>query len=62
MRKPKQVRVEPSGARFRRQEKASVLDPVPEAWAWLDAIAGPLDKDFVEAVNERPQSAEWSDL
>jgi predicted nucleic acid-binding protein len=27
---------------------------LPKGWAWLDAIAGRLDDDFVEAVDERP--------
>jgi hypothetical protein len=26
----------------------------PKNWAWLDAIAGTLDDDFVKAVNEQP--------
>jgi hypothetical protein len=24
-------------------------------WAWLDSIAGKLDKDFVRAINEQPE-------
>jgi hypothetical protein len=31
-----------------------ILEPVPDTWIWLDAIAGTLDKDFVEAVREQP--------
>src|SRR5712691_4434571 len=27
-------------------------------WAWLDAIVGPLDDDFVQAVNEKPGQQE----
>ena len=27
-------------------------------WSWLDAIAGKLDDDFVQAVNEQPQRQE----
>jgi antitoxin VapB len=33
-------------------------ETVPENWAWLDAIAGELDEDFVEAVNEQPPEQE----
>lgn len=28
--------------------------PVAKDWAWLDALTGPLDEDFVRAVNEQP--------
>lgn len=31
--------------------------PIPqrvENWAWLDALVGPLDEDFVQALNEEP--------
>ena len=27
-------------------------------WAWLDAIAGTLDEDFIQAVDERPSQQE----
>jgi hypothetical protein len=30
----------------------------PEDWAWLDALVGPLDDDFVQAMNEEPGSQE----
>jgi hypothetical protein len=30
----------------------------PEDWAWLDALVGPLDEDFVHAINEEPGSQE----
>ena len=33
-------------------------EPVPEDWAWLDALAGTLDDDFVDAVNEQPPEQE----
>ena len=29
-----------------------------EDWSWLDAIAGKLDDDFVQAVNEQPNQQE----
>jgi len=28
---------------------------MPENWAWLDAIVGKLDDDFVRAVQEQPE-------
>jgi antitoxin VapB len=30
-----------------------MVEPLNDVWAWLDAIVGPLDDDFVEAVNEQ---------
>jgi antitoxin VapB len=30
----------------------------PEDWAWLDALVGPLDEDFVQAMNEEPREQE----
>jgi virulence-associated protein VagC len=35
-----------------------VLEPVPESWEWLDALAGKVDGDFVSAVREQPEAAE----
>jgi antitoxin VapB len=29
-----------------------ILEPIPKDWAWLDAIVGKLDDDFIEAVRE----------
>jgi hypothetical protein len=29
----------------------------PEDWAWLDALVGPLDEDFVRAATEEPAHA-----
>jgi hypothetical protein len=41
---------------FRRYDKERVpmVEPPNKDWAWLDALVGPLDDDFVEAVNEPP--------
>jgi len=33
-------------------------NPRPEDWAWLDALVGPLDEDFVQALTERPPNQE----
>jgi virulence-associated protein VagC len=35
-----------------------VLEPVPDSWAWLDAVAGNLDEDFVSAVREQFEAVE----
>ena len=54
VRLPKRFRVEGRAVRITRRGTAIVLEPVPETWAWLDAVAGKLDEDFVEAVKEEP--------
>ncbi len=62
IRLPKQFRVEGREVRIRKRGKEIVLEPVPDTWAWLDAIAGKLDDDFVEAVKEQPPAAEQPGL
>ena len=41
---------------------AWVLEPVPESWEWLDALAGEVDEDFVSAVREQPEATERPEL
>lgn len=53
MRLPRAFRVEAGEVRIRRRGRAIVLEPVPESWEWLDALAGDLDEDFVSAVREQ---------
>jgi antitoxin VapB len=43
---------------IRRRGRAIVLEPVPESWEWLDALAGGVDEDFVSAVREQPEATE----
>jgi antitoxin VapB len=52
VRLPKNFRFPGEEVRIRRHGSAVILEPVAEDWAWLDAIAGKLDEDFVEAVSE----------
>jgi antitoxin VapB len=52
VRLPKDFRFPGEEVRIRRHGSAVILEPVPEDWAWLDAIAGKLDDDFVQAVQE----------
>jgi antitoxin VapB len=52
VRLPKDFRFPGEEVRIRRHGSAVILEPVAEDWAWLDAIAGKLDEDFVEAVGE----------
>ena len=58
VRLPKDFRVKGREVRIARRGSAIVLEPVPETWEWLDAIAGALDGDFVEAANEQPEPTE----
>ena len=58
VRLPKRFRVQGRQVRITRCGNAIILEPIPETWEWLDAIAGTLDKDFVEAVNEQPEPTE----
>ena len=58
VRLPKQFRVEGREVRLRKRGSGIILEPVPETWSWLDAIAGTLDEDIVEAVQEEPQATE----
>ena len=54
VRLPKEFRLPGNEVRIRRHANAVILEPVAEDWSWLDSIAGKLDKDFVEAVDENP--------
>lgn len=63
VRLPRAYRVEGREVRIRRRGRAIVLEPVPDSWEWLDALAGEVDEDFASAVNEpQPEQAERPDL
>ena len=51
---PEDCRFRGSEARIHRHGNAVVIEAINEDWAWLDAIAGELDNDFVEATEEQP--------
>jgi antitoxin VapB len=55
VRLPKEFRFEGEEVRIRRHGSAVILEPISEDWAWLDALVGKLDEDFVEAVGEQPE-------
>jgi antitoxin VapB len=59
---PKAFRFETEEVRIRRQGSAVILEPIATDWAWLDALVAPLDDDFVQPVNERPQQQERASL
>jgi len=54
VRLPKEFRFETDEVRIRRHGKSVILEPIAKDWAWLDALAGPLDDDFVKAATEQP--------
>jgi antitoxin VapB len=62
VRLPKAFRFRGGEVRIRRHGNAVILEPVADDWVWLDAIAGKLDDDFVEAVKERPEQQERREL
>lgn len=55
VRLPKEFRFDSDRVRIRRHGSAVILEPIPKDWAWLDALTGPLDDDFVKAALDRPR-------
>ena len=55
VRLPKDFRFDASEVRIRRHGNAVILEPLAHDWAWLDAVAGKLDEDFVRVAIERPK-------
>ena len=58
VRLPKEFRFRGKEVRIRRHGNAVILEPIPHDWSWLDAIAGKLDEDFLQAMQEEPQQQE----
>ena len=58
VRLPKGFRFDTDVVRIRRHGNAVILEPVLKDWAWLDAIAGKLDEDFMIAAHEQPDQQE----
>lgn len=58
VRLPKGFRFQCDTLRIRRHGNAVILEPIATDWAWLDAIAGKLDDDFVKSVNEQVEPQE----
>ena len=55
MRLPKDFRFDADKVRIRRHGNAVILEPVTEDWAWLDAVVGKLDEDFLSVASEQPE-------
>jgi antitoxin VapB len=62
VRLPKDFRFKGDEVRIRRHGNAVIIEPMNEDWAWLDAIAGALDKDFVQATEEQPEPQQRPEL
>jgi antitoxin VapB len=58
VRLPKEFRLPGEQVRIRRHGNAVVLEPLADDWSWLDTIAGRIDEDFAQAVEEEPQQQE----
>ena len=56
VRLPKKYWFQTDKVRIRRHGNAVILEPLATDWAWLDALSGPLDNDFMEAVTESKDS------
>jgi antitoxin VapB len=52
VRLPKEFRFEGKEVTVRREGRAVILEPIEDEWAWLDRIAGPLPKEFLDALDE----------
>jgi antitoxin VapB len=58
VRLPKEFRFDTDQVRIRRHGQAVILEPVAQDWAWLQAIIGPVEASFEEAVGEKPAEQE----
>ena len=58
VRLPRNFRFATDEVRIRRHGHAVILEPLAHDWAWLDALIGPLDEDFVRASQEQPAEQE----
>jgi len=56
VRLPKDFRLTVDEVRIRRHGDALILEPIATDWAWLEAVQGPMDDDFVrDTERELPQ-------
>jgi antitoxin VapB len=55
VRLPRDFRFQGKEVRIRRHGSAVILEPIAQDWAWLDPVAGKLDADFVQGVDEQPK-------
>lgn len=62
VRLPKEFRFDANEVSIKRRGSAVILEPIPQGWDWLDALVGPVDRDFVEATEETLPDQERPDL
>ncbi|MGE5269498.1 MAG: antitoxin [Thiohalocapsa sp.] len=62
VRLPKEFRFDGDKVRIRRRGSQVILEPIADDWAWLDALPGKFDEDFIEVVNEDPGQQERPEL
>ena len=62
VRLPKNFRFDTTEVRIRRHGNAVILEPIASDWAWLDALAGPVDRDFAAAASEQLAPQERASL
>lgn len=63
VRLPKAFRFEGDEVRIRREGDIVILEPTSkDEWAWLDAMPGELDQDFIDAINEPVAEQERPEL
>ena len=62
VRLPKEFRVDAREVRLKKRGQQIIMEPIPETWDWLDAIAGTLDQDFLDAALEKPATPERPEL
>ncbi|TCW65090.1 MULTISPECIES: AbrB/MazE/SpoVT family DNA-binding domain-containing protein [Burkholderia] len=59
---PKDFRFETTEVRIRRHWSSVILEPVPQGWAWLTPLIGPVDADFEAATTTGPAAQQRSGL
>ena len=58
VRLPKDFRFDTTEVRIRRHGASVILEPVPQDWAWLTPLIGPVDADFEAAATTQPDVQE----
>jgi antitoxin VapB len=62
VRLPKEFRFEGDEVRISRRGDAVILEPIATDWEWLDALSGPFDQDFIDAIAEKPDQQERPEI
>jgi antitoxin VapB len=62
VRLPKEFRFEGKEVRIRRRGNTVILEPIADDWAWLDALSGKFDEDFIADANEPVEQQERPEL